>query len=163
MKRFISVFCATLALWILLTFQEISEQGMFPLAIGVVTCLVVAFFSRNLFPALSIHPRRVLFFLIYIPAFLWEVIKSNVDVAYRVLHPKMPINPGIVRVPVTLESQYGKTILANSITLTPGTLTLDVKGQNFYVHWLNIQTYDPEEAARIITGRFMKFLDKVFQ
>ena len=85
------------------------------------------------------------------------------DVAYRVLHPKMPINPGIVRVPVTLHSDYGKTLLANSITLTPGTLTLDVKNQNFYVHWLAIQTTVPEEAAEMIIGRFMKILGKVFQ
>ncbi len=163
MNRVVSVFLASLALWVLLTWEEILEQGIPPLAVGILTAAIVTIASRNLFPAVSVHPRRVVLFLLYIPAFLWEVIKSNVDVAYRVLHPRMPINPGIVRVPVTLKSDYGKTILANSITLTPGTLTLDVKGQNFYVHWLNIQTYDPEEAAEIITGKFMRFLGKVFQ
>ncbi len=163
MKRVISVFVTTLVLWVLLTWQEIEEQGLPPLAVGVVASVIITVFSRNLFPGISLHPRRVIYFLVYVPAFIWEMIKSNFDVAYRVLHPKMPINPGIVRVPTTLESGYGKTILANSITLTPGTLTLDVKGQNFYVHWLNIQTYDPEEAAEMITGRFMRFLRKVFQ
>ena len=162
MRRFVSAFIITLALWVLLTWEEIVEQGMFPLAIGIAACFIIALASRNLFPAISFHPRRVIFFIIYIPALLWEIIKSNVDVAYRVLHPGMPINPGIVRVPVTLQSQYGKTMLANSITLTPGTLTLDVSGQNFYVHWLNIQTYVPEEAAEIITGRFMSLLKRVF-
>lgn len=162
MKQVISVFFATLLLWVLLTWQEISEQGVPPFVIGVATAAVVAAASRNLFPAVSLHPKRVVYFLVYIPAFLWEMIKSNLDVAYRVLHPRIPINPGIVKVPVTLQSNYGKTILANSITLTPGTLTLDVKGQNFYVHWLTIQTYDPQEAAEIITGRFMKYLQKVF-
>jgi len=162
-RRAVSAFITTLVLWILLTWEEISEQGMPPLAIGVGTCLIIAAASRNLFPAVSVHPRRVVFFIIFIPALLWEIIKSNLDVAYRVLHPRMPINPGIVRVPVNLQSQYGKTILANSITLTPGTLTLDVSGQNFYVHWLNIQTYVPEEAAEAITGRFMKFLRRVFE
>ena len=163
MRKFISVFFATLVLWVLLTWQEISEQGYVPLAVGVVTALVVSTASRNLFPAVSLHPKRVGYFLVYIPAFLWEVIKSNLDVAYRVLHPKMPINPGIVRIPVMFKSDYGKTILANSITLTPGTLTLDVKDQNFYIHWLNIKAYKPEEAAEMIIGRFMKYLDKVFQ
>lgn len=163
MRRFISAFCATLILWILLTWQEIAEQGYFPLAVGVLTSFIVSILSRTLFPAVSLHPKRVVYFLVYIPAFLWEMIRSNLDVAYRVLHPKMPINPGIVRIPVTLQSDYGKTILANSITLTPGTLTLDVKDQNFYVHWLNIQAYTPEEAAEMIIGRFMKYLDKVFQ
>ncbi|MGD2249651.1 MAG: Na+/H+ antiporter subunit E [Candidatus Methanofastidiosia archaeon] len=163
MKRFISAFCATLVLWLVLTWEEILQQGIPPLAIGVLTCIIVGIFARNLFPVVSLHPVRVIYFLVYIPAFLWEVIKSNVDVAYRVLHPKMPINPGIVKIPVSLKSDYGRTILANSITLTPGTLTLDVKDQNFYVHWLNIQAYKPEEAAEMIIGRFMKFLTKVFQ
>ncbi len=162
MRQFISAFGATVVLWVLLTYEEIIEQGAVPLLVGVVTALLVATASRSLFPAVSLHPKRVIFFLVYIPTLAWEIIKSNLDVAYRVLHPKMPINPGIVRVPVALTSKYGKTILANSITLTPGTLTLDIKDQNFYVHWLNIQTYDPQEAAEIITGRFTKFLDKVF-
>jgi multicomponent Na+:H+ antiporter subunit E len=162
MRRFLSAFFATLLLWVLLTWSEIQEQGYPPLAVGVLSALIVAILSRNLFPAVSLHPRRVVFFMVYIPALLWEIIKSNLDVAYRVLHPKMPINPGIVRVPVSLQSDYGKTLLANSITLTPGTLTLDVLGSNFYVHWLNIQTREPQEAAEIITGRFMKFLSKVF-
>jgi multicomponent Na+:H+ antiporter subunit E len=161
-RRAVSVFITTLVLWILLTWEEIAEQGMVPLAMGIGVCFVVTLASRNLFPAISFHPQRVIFFIIYLPALLWEIIKSNIDVAYRVLHPRMPINPGIVRVPVSLQSPYGKTLLANSITLTPGTLTLDVKEQNFYVHWLNIQTYDPEEAAQVITGRFMKFLRRIF-
>ncbi|MBU7031589.1 MAG: Na+/H+ antiporter subunit E [Theionarchaea archaeon] len=163
MHRAVSAFITTLILWIVLTWEEISQQGLPPLVIGIVTCLIIAVASRNIFPAISIHPRRVIFFALFIPALLWEIIKSNLDVAYRVLHPGMPINPGIVRVPVTLQSPYGKTMLANSITLTPGTLTLDVSGQNFYVHWLNIQTYVPEEAADVITGRFMRFLRRVFE
>ncbi|MBU7014280.1 MAG: Na+/H+ antiporter subunit E [Theionarchaea archaeon] len=162
MKQCISAFIATLILWVLLTWSEIQEQGYPPLAVGLLAAFIVAVLSRNLFPAVSLHPRRVVFFLVYIPALLWEIIKSNLDVAYRVLHPRMPINPGIVRVPVSLQSDYGRTLLANSITLTPGTLTLDVVGTNFYVHWLNIQTYNPQEAAEMITGRFMRFLNKVF-
>lgn len=162
MRRFLSAFFATLLLWVLLTWSEIQEQGYPPLVIGVLAASVVAALSRNLFPAVSLHPRRVFYFIVYIPALLWEIIKSNLDVAYRVLHPEMPINPGIVKVPVSLQSDYGKTLLANSITLTPGTLTLDVLGSNFYVHWLNIRTHNPQEAAEIITGRFMKFLSKVF-
>lgn len=163
MKRFISAFCATFILWIVLTWEEILQQGVPPLAVGIVTCIFAGIAAHHLFPVVSLHPVRVIYFLVYIPAFLWEVIKANADVAYRVLHPKMPINPGIVKISVPLESDYGKTILANSITLTPGTLTLDVKGQNFYVHWLNIEAYKPEQAAEMIIGRFMKFLKKVFQ
>ncbi len=161
--KFISAFLATLVLWILLTYEEIISQGVPPLAIGVFTSFIIAAVARTIFPAISFHPKRVAYFLVYIPILLWEIIKANLDVAYRVLHPKMPINPGIVRVPVTLHSDYGKTLLANSITLTPGTLTLDVKDQNFYVHWLTIQSTVPDEAAEMITGRFMKILGKVFQ
>ena len=161
--KFISAFLATLVLWVLLTYEEILQEGMPPLVIGVVASVTAAVAARTLFPAISFHPKRVFYFLVYVPVLLWEIIKANLDVAYRVLHPRMPINPGIVRVPVELYSDYGKTLLANSITLTPGTLTLDVKDQNFYVHWLAIQSTVPEEAAEMIIGRFMKILRKVFQ
>ena len=66
----------------------------------------------------------------YLIYFLWEVVKANVHVAYIVLHPKLPIKPGIVKIETKLTKESGITVLANSITLTPGTLTIDVDPEN---------------------------------
>ena len=89
------------------------------------------------------------------------MIKANFDVAYRVLHPEMPINPGIVKVKTTLKTETGKTFLANSITLTPETRTVDIVDDNLYVHWINVSTLDPEEQTKIIVARFEKFLRRI--
>ncbi len=106
---------------------------------------------------------RIIWFLWYLPIFLWECIKANIDVAYRVLHPKMPIRPGIVKVRTNLKTDIAKTFLANSITMTPGTLSVDIKKKFLYIHWIYVRTEDPEEANAIIVRRFENILKKVFE
>lgn len=64
--------------------------------------------------------------LLYIPWELWQIVLANLDVAYRVLHPKMPIDPRIIEFETTLRSDFALVTLANSITLTPGTITIKV-------------------------------------
>ncbi|MHC4194088.1 MAG: Na+/H+ antiporter subunit E, partial [Planctomycetota bacterium] len=71
-------------------------------------------------------PVRIFWALVYLPVFFYYVIVANLDVVYRALHPKMPINPGIVKIKTVLKTESGITALANSITLTPGTLTVDL-------------------------------------
>lgn len=107
--------------------------------------------------------RRIIWFLQYIPIFLWECIKANLDVAYRVLHPKMPIKPGIVKVKTTLKTNIAKTFLANSITMTPGTLSVDIVGNSLYIHWIYVRDKDTEKATRIIVDKFEKHLKRIFE
>jgi multicomponent Na+:H+ antiporter subunit E len=78
----------------------------------------------------------------YIVWLVWQIVKSGVYVAYVVLHPKMPIQPMIVRFTSRQPNVLARVILGNSITLTPGTLTLDIEGSHFTVHAL---TRDTEE------------------
>lgn len=63
--------------------------------------------------------------ILYVLVFLWELVTANVEVAYRVLHPRMPINPDVVAIPLRVQTDAAITTIANSITLTPGTLTMD--------------------------------------
>ncbi|ELY57827.1 Na+/H+ antiporter subunit E [Natronococcus jeotgali] len=72
----------------------------------------------------------------YLGAFGWELVRANVDVAYRVLSPGMPIEPDVILVPLRVESAAAVTVIANSITITPGTVTLDHDGDAnaLYVH-----------------------------
>ena len=111
------------------------------------------------------HPLRYWYFFVhYLPVFVWECFKANLDVAYRVLHPRLPINPGIVKVKTELKSDTALTFLANSITLTPGTMSVDIDSANgiLYVHWINVKATDVEQATNIIVKRFERILKNIF-
>ena len=111
--------------------------------VGIFVAAFVAFMTGDLFvkrPYVFKHASRYRWFLYYLPMFIWECVKANIDVAYRVVHPKRPVNPGIVKVKTSLKSDTALTFLANSITLTPGTLSVDLdKEKNLYVHWINVK------------------------
>jgi len=104
-------------------------------------------------PLRMLNPLRILLFLAYLVGpFLWAMAKANLDVAYRVITGK--IRPGIVRLKPGLSTDFGVTLLANSITLTPGTLSVDVdeETKDLYVHWINVS--DPEPSAKAVCGSF---------
>ncbi len=137
------------------------------LVTGIAVSIILAIFTAHIFTTEGIKnlsPKRVVCGIIYFfPYLIWQMIKANLDVAYRVIHPKRPINPGIVKVKTKMRSNLAKTIVANSITLTPGTFTLDVKGDEMFIHWIDVKTDDVEEASKMIPGVFekclMKFMD----
>ena len=115
-------------------------------------------------PHLLKHPWRYAWFLYYIPIFIWKCFKANIDVAWRVFHPDIPINPGIVKVKTTLKSDTALTFLANSITLTPGTLSVDVFPEEgcLYVHWIDVKSEDVQRATEIIVKQFEDILKRIF-
>jgi len=90
------------------------------------------------------------------------LIKSNLDVAFRVISPKLPINPGIVKVKTSLKSDIGRMMLANSITLTPGTLSVDIKDEFIYVHWIDVANKDIDVATDSIVKKFEKYLSEIY-
>ena len=136
------------------------------LGVGVVVAAGIALFLSELFPpdlVVLFTPRRFFWLLVYIPYFSYYVLKANLDVLYRVLHPDLPINPGIVKVRTGLTTDLGKTFLANSITLTPGTLSVDIEGEYLYVHWINVISKDIEGATKIIVNRFENIIRRIFE
>jgi multicomponent Na+:H+ antiporter subunit E len=110
-----------------------------------------------------IQPQRYFWLLVYLVIFTWECIKANFDVAYRVLHPAMPIKPGIVKVQMELKSEFARTMLANSITMTPGTISVDIIDDILFVHWIYVKSDDPAEYSQKIAGRFEKYIKKIFE
>ena len=122
----------------------------------------VAFFFSNpqKFPAITL--KKVAYSVFYIFYLFIAIVKSNFDVARRVVQPKIPINPGIVRVKTRLKSPIGRMILANSITLTPGTLSVDVNGDYFYIHWIDVTDIDEKGATQKIVAGFEKYLEVIF-
>ena len=84
------------------------------------------------------------------------------QVVYLVLHPDMPIKPGIVKVRTRLKSRMGRLMLANSITLTPGTLTVEMDGEWLYVHWVNVASTDVDAATAEIVAGFERYLEVIY-
>jgi len=160
-KNIFVSFLIAFIFWILLnnSFEPIK------LGIGAILSLSLAiiFCSRcNVFSELKLTPVALFYTFVYIFVFLYELVKSNIDVARRVITPSLPINPGIVEVKTKLKSKMGRMILANSITLTPGTLTIDIKDDILYIHWIDVQTEDIDEATKTIVRKFEKYLEKIY-
>lgn len=165
MKSRIVMFIIAFSIWCLLVWVPDWQH----LVVGFFAALMVAILTGDFFQGgihKLKHPYRYwYFFVFYLPKFLWECLKANLDVAYRVVNPVLPINPGIVKVKTKLTSDAGLTFLANSITLTPGTMTVDIDSDNgvLYIHWINVKEKDVEKATREIVDKFEHILIKIFE
>jgi multicomponent Na+:H+ antiporter subunit E len=94
--------------------------------------------------------------------FMGALLKANIDMAQRVLSPRLPINPAIVEIHTNLRSPLGKLLLANSITLTPGTLTVDVIDDRLQVHWIDVTPgADLQSATQAIAEPFETYLQRI--
>ena len=159
----IAYFIVAYAFWLLLTLSLHWDSLMIG---GVVCALTAVMFGRMAIavPGKLFQPHRYFWLVIYVGVLLWECVKANFDVAYRVLHPAMPIRPGIVKVPTSLKTEVARTCLANSITMTPGTLTVDMNGEgDLYIHWINVKDDRAGHAAEKIVERFERILKRVFE
>jgi len=169
LERFV-LFAISFVFWILLVWPVSAVDGQLLIGDIVVGLVVAAFVAlvmgqmirRNFIRLLN--PVSYFWAIVYVFVFSYYAIKGGIDVAWRVLHPAMPINPGIVKVRSVLKTETGLTMLANSITLTPGTLTIEVTDDGiFYIHWLNVLSVDEEAAAEQILRRFEWFIQRIFE
>jgi len=164
-KSRIVLFILAFLVWLLLTWPPNWQEA----AVGIFIAALVAFMTGDLFvkrPHVLKHPLRYWYFIVYyLPLFLWECFKANIDVAYRVLHPQLPIRPGIVKVKTKLKTDVGLTFLANSITLTPGTMSVDIDKDRgiLYIHCINVRETDTDKATEIIVKPFENILMKIFE
>jgi multicomponent Na+:H+ antiporter subunit E len=160
--RYITLFILSLIFWLILTFKLTVPNIVVGSAASVICALFFGrFFVKNVNKLLQ--PHRYFWFIVYLFVFIWECIKANIDVAYRVLHPAMPIRPGIVKVKTGLKSDMAKMLLANSITMTPGTISVDIIEDTLYIHWIYIRSEDPEVYTGMITGPFEKYIKRIIE
>ncbi len=154
-----SVFITSLVVWLLLTKFTYSE-----LLAGVIVSIFVALAFRK-YQGIKydwkLLWRFIYYVFVYLPVFVVEMVKANFDVAARVLNPKLPLNPGFVEVKTGLKGDASKLFLANSITLTPGTLSIDAKGEKLFIHWIDVKTTENKE--KYISQKFEKLLKGVFE
>lgn len=109
-----------------------------------------------------LHPVRFAYLVLYLPYLFVEIIKANLQVARIVVDPALPIRPAIVRVMTRLQSPVGRMILANSITLTPGTLSVEMEGDTLFIHWIVTEAEDIDGATAAIVSGFEDRLEKIF-
>ena len=164
------LFAVVFVFWLLLVWPVSPVDGHLlvgDIVAGVFVAAFVALVMKEIIRVNFIrflNPRSWFWSFVYFFVFTWYAIKGGIDVSYRVLHPAMPIKPGIVRMKSVLKTSTGRTALANSITLTPGTLTIDVTDEGvFYIHWLNVSTLDDEEAAERIMRRLEWYIQRIFE
>ena len=142
-------------IWIVLS----GKLDVLHLGAGAVTALIIARLTQRLLalpPTVGCSTDRPLQDVVwlrsvrYVAWLVWQIVLSSLQIARVVLDPRLPVQPRIVRFRGRLPHTLARLTLANSITLTPGTVTLDVQGDTFEVHALT------DEAARAIESEAMQ-------
>lgn len=146
----------------LISIQELIAGIVISLFTAGVARLIIGKGKNELMKKPYLLIIRPFVFLVYLIPWFFSLTVANLDVAYRVITGK--IRPGIVRIKPGLKSDLGRTILANSITLTPGTLTVDVdpKSGDLFVHWINVkETKDEKEKMKGVCGGFPQWARRI--
>lgn len=158
--KYVATFLVLYLVYLLLAGFIVEE-----LIVGAAVSLILTFILAkyvNYKIDLKLPIRLVVFVFLYLPVFIWQLILANLDVAARVLGFKA-LNPGFVKIDTELEGEFAKLTLANSITLTPGTLSIDVDEQNVYIHTVDVKGKTPEENKKEISSLFERILKVVFK
>ncbi len=145
-----------------------GSVSIYDLATGLVIAIVAGMlFSEILIKDVgkSLNPVRLGYLIKY--AFYYFFVAeylAHKDVIKRILDPKMPINPGIVRTPYEVSGDYAVASVAGSIINTPGTVVIDLdeKKKIYYVHWIDVTSQEPAKCRAAICEAFEKYLSKVF-
>ena len=169
LRSIIITFIPCYLFWLLLTMSlEAKELLLGFLVCGITACFSSAFFVQNEKHAgrllNPVHAIELLWF--FVGVFSVELVKSNWAMAKTVFTGKK-LKQAIVKVPVHgITDLYGLALLADCLTLTPCTITLDVIKEgdviSMYVQWLIMETEDAEEAGEIIKGRMEKWIGRIF-
>jgi len=141
-------------MWLILTSSIDADNTLVGIGVSFsIALLYTKMFKHHKFE--SIHP---VWFLVYIIILLKNIIISNIQIAKRTLRKDMKLSPAIIAVKTSLKSDWKKLLLANSITLTPGTLTLDIKDDTLFIHVIEYRDGDNKEK---ITKEFEEIIAKI--
>ena len=156
--RYIYTFLIMFGFWILLS----GKFDLFHLTLGLISSGLVSFLSADILMHETGKISRLstgFRFISYIPWLLYQIVLSTIHVAFLALHPKMldQIDPTIVTFKTKLTSNIARVALANSITLTPGTITIRIEDNVFYVHAIS------RKVAADLPGEMEDRLARVFE
>ena len=151
-KHFIGVFFVSFLTWMLL----IGNFNPVEILWGVIASLLITRFTYQFllfdFWQWIYEPRRWWELGKLVLEFWRQLIVQNVTLAVRVFHPNLPIRPGILAIPTRLRTDGQLTLLGSLVSLTPDTVTIDIDQEKgiIYVHWIDVQTTDPQEAHQLV-------------
>jgi|GEM_PF-1042523 len=152
------VFVLTLLVWLAITYPVHWQELM----IGSGVSALVAGLSGGILlkTGRSFQVYRFYFFIWYLGILAWQMTRANFQVAYMVIHPELPIQSSFISITTDLKEDTSWTILANSITLTPGTLTVgaDKKKRKLFIHCMTVQTADMDKFASELEHTFQPVL-----
>lgn len=147
--------------WVMLVDSLVPDR----LAIGAVVSLGIALFYRDglsFFTEFRVTPSAFVAGVRYYALFFRKLAESNLRLAAIIVSPDLPVRPGIVKIRTQLKSRMGRLMLANSITLTPGTLTVEVSGEWLYVHCVTVDSTDVMRATEEIAADFERYLEVMY-
>ncbi len=161
-------FSGFVSLWVVLIFIWVASNSSLAVE-SVLTGAAIAGVlahkfgpSSGVWQSIRLSPTRLYHFIRYTGSFVVELVRANINMLRYVYSPRIDIAPGIVKIKTNLKSPIGRLALVNSIALTPGSLVIDIKGDTLLIHWLDVKTADPDEAASMIAGAFAEHLEKAF-
>ena len=161
MRNTVVMFATLMLFWLMLMGRVTVDV----LVVGVLASLAISVLYPNglsFFTEFRATPAAFVAGLRYYGYFFKELVKSNLRLTAIVLSPSLPVRPGIVKVRTRLKSRMGRLMLANSITLTPGTLTVEMDGEWLYVHWTSVESDDIEAATSEIVAGFERYLEVIY-
>ena len=155
------LFATLMLFWVMLVNSLAADK----LVIGMLVSLIVALLYRDglsFFTEFRWTPRAVIAGIRYYAYFFHQLVRANLRLASIVVAPDLPIEPAILKIRTGLKSRMGRLMLANSITLTPGTLTVEVDDEWLYVHCVTTEDLDTEAATREISAGFERYLEVMY-
>jgi multicomponent Na+:H+ antiporter subunit E len=158
LQHFAFTFAFSLIFWLLLV-GSMDRQELVAGLLVAAAASVLAAGRQPLLAGIRLTPKAPLAFVLYLAWLARALVLSNLDMARRVLSPSLPIRPALVHINTSLRSELGRLALANSITLTPGTLTVDIEEDTLTVHWVDRPPgTDIQTATENIAGGFERYL-----
>ncbi len=154
--RFLATSVVAFGLYLLITMSVEVHELLIGAGVAVLTGFIVMRFLP--FKLQTYNPLRIVRALVYTPFFIWKMIIANLQIAAIVLRPKLQIKPSILRARTDCTTPEGKLVLTSSITLTPGTLSVDIKKNRIYVHMVNAKFTDDGAAKKHILSPFEKHI-----
>ena len=156
--RFVNLWITLEALWLIAN----ASLAMDVVLVGAVISGALSFVFRDfgrVYGDIRWSPKVIYNYVLYLGVFLRELVRANFNVMRVVFSPT--IVPWL-EIRTRLRSPLGRLTLANSITLTPGTLVVDMREDSLFVHWINVSADDPQAATQEIAGNFEKYLEVIY-
>ena len=159
--QFLNLWLTLMLIWLAANGTLALDTVITGVVVSAVIALAFAGFAR-VYSVVRWSPRVIFYYLMYLSVFFIELVKANLNVMRLVFSPRINIQPGIVEIKTSLKSPMGRLALANSITLTPGTLVVDIVGDSLFIHWINVSATEPVAATEEISSRFEKYLKVIY-